>query len=91
MFSNWSSGAANRMSSTYLKYIGMEKSNFSIALVSKFLKTRSAIMGDKGEPIGVPKTCLYTTLLNEKNVDSKTNFNAFIENFNYYILSQFYN
>jgi len=50
-----------------------------MAFVSKSLKTKSAIMGDNGEPIGVPKTCLYIILLNEKNVDFNINFNALIK------------
>jgi len=56
----------------------------------------SEITGDKGEPIGVPKTCLYITLLNEKYVELRISFIAFINssfvilvfnviNINYYL------
>jgi len=36
---------------------------------------------DKGEPIEVPKVCLYMILLNVKYVKNKTNFTADINSF----------
>jgi len=78
---NWSKGAANKISSTYLQYKGSLKGSLSIAFVSRSRKTKSAIMGDKGEPIGVPKICLKTILFKRKNVDSNTNFVALIKIF----------
>jgi len=36
----------------------------------------SAIMADKGDPIGIPKVCLYTKLLKVKKVKVKTNSTA---------------
>lgn len=35
------------------------------------------MMGDKGEPIGVPKVCLYIMLLKIKRVEFKTSLTAF--------------
>jgi len=49
-----------------------------MALLSMSLKTKSAMMGDKGEPMGVPNFCLYIVLLKVKYVDSKIIFSAAI-------------
>jgi len=55
------------MSSTYLKYIGSEKGKFPIAFVSKSLRIKSAMMGDKGEPIGVPEKNLRNAIITLSN------------------------
>jgi len=39
----------------------------------------SAMIGDSEKPIGVPKVCLYMTLLKVKYVDVKTNFTGEIK------------
>jgi len=44
-----------------------------IAICSKSREIKSEITGDKGELIGVLKTCLEIILLNEKNVELKIN------------------
>ena len=71
-----SRGAAMIISSTYLLYNGM--SNFKVfkAWVSRSCITMSAMIGDNGDPIGVPCVCLKIVLLKEKNVDDNTNFTA---------------
>jgi len=49
-------GAA--ISSTYLMYNGMWKGKRESEISSNFSMTISAKIGDRGEPIGVPKICL---------------------------------
>jgi len=39
----------------------------------------SAIIGDRGEPMGVPKICLYIILLKVKNVESIIKFKALMK------------
>ena len=43
---------------------------------SKSCITISAMTGNNGDPIGVPKSCLYVTPSNMKNVDVSMNFIA---------------
>jgi len=50
--------------------------NFFSAFSSRSYNTTSAITGDKGEPIGVPKVCLDILPLKVKNVEDKINCTA---------------
>src|SRR5436190_18849983 len=69
------------MSSTYLKKNGKSKPRISEAFFSISCITISAIIGDRGEPIGVPKVCWYMMLLNIKKVECKTKRIAMINSF----------
>ena len=42
--------------------------------------TKFAIIGDKGDPIGVPKFCLYISPLKLKYVELSTNSNVGLGN-----------
>jgi len=50
--------------------------NFFNAFSSRSCNTTSAITGDKDEPTGVTKVCLYILPLKLKNVEDKINCNA---------------
>jgi len=54
----------------------MFKLIFFNAFSSRSYNTTSAITGDKGEPIGVSKVCLYILPLKVKNVEDKINCKA---------------
>jgi len=45
------------------------------------------MIGDIGESMGTPNFCLYILLLNEKKVESRTIFTAFINSINVGTLS----
>lgn len=45
----------------------------SNAFFSKSCKTKAAIIGESGEPIGVPNFCLYIIIIKTKNVEFKIN------------------
>lgn len=73
-----SDGTVIKISSTYQNIIGGGQENLSAfkAFISKSC-TMSVIIGDKGDPIGELKVCLYIILLNVKKVEFKTSLIAF--------------